>query len=41
MGKQIYTIEEIIYNSAKADVLIGQKQTVIPRPLRRRLYGFR
>jgi hypothetical protein len=41
MGKQRYTTEEIIHKLGEGDVLIGRGQTVIPRPLRRRLYGFR
>ena len=41
MGKQRYTTEEIIHKLGEVNVLIGQGQTVIPRPRRRRLYGFR
>ena len=41
MGKQRYTTEEIIHKLGEVNVLIGQGQTVIPRPLRRRLYCFR
>ena len=41
MGKHRYTTEEIIHKLGEVNVLIGQGQTVIPRPRRRRLYGFR